>query len=104
MSIQVSGRGARAANLRRTALSIALLGALSAHAQDQGATDKNEGKKTTELNTIVVTGTHKAGLSPTESISPIDVYSGAQVEEQAAVDLTDALTKIMPALNTQRFP
>jgi len=104
MSVQVSGRSARAANLRRTTLVIALLGALSAHAQDEGSTDKNEGKKTTELNTIVVTGTHKAGLSPTESISPIDVYSGAQVEEQAAVDLTDALTKIMPALNTQRFP
>jgi len=103
MSIQVLGRSARAANLARTALAIALLGALSAQAQD--ATDKTEGKKgVTELNPIVVTGTHKAGLSPTESISPIDVYSGAQIEEQAAVDLTDSLTKIMPALNTQRFP
>lgn len=104
MSIQVSGRSAHVANLRRTTLAIALLGALSAHAQDQGSTEKSEGKKVTELTPIVVTGTHKAGLSPTESISPIDVYSGAQVEEQAAVDLTDALTKIMPALNTQRFP
>jgi len=104
MSIQASGRRARATNLRRTTLAIALLGALSAHAQDQGSTDKNDGKKVTELTPIVVTGTHKAGLSPTESISPIDVYSGAQIEEQAAVDLTDSLTKIMPALNTQRFP
>jgi len=105
MSIQLSGLRARAIHLRRTALLVALLGALSAHAQDQGATEKNESKKgVTELNPIVVTGTHKAGLSPTESISPIDVHSGAEVENQAAVDMTDAITKIVPSLNTQRFP
>jgi iron complex outermembrane receptor protein len=102
MSIQVSGKAARAANLSRTALAAALLIALSAHAQDQGSTEKK--KDVTELNPIVVTGTHKAGLSPTDSISPIDVYSGAQIEDQANIDMTDSLTKIMPALNTQRFP
>jgi len=90
----------------RTTLSIALLAALTAHAQDQGSSDQAEGKKkeVTELTPIVVTGTHKAGLSPTESISPIDVYSGDQIENQGAIDLTDSLTKITPALNTQRFP
>ena len=90
----------------RIALSVALLAALSAHAQDQGSAEKGEAKKkeVTELTPIVVTGTHKAGLSPTESISPIDVYSGAQIENQGAIDLTDSLTKITPALNTQRFP
>ena len=90
--------------LTRTALAAGLLLALSTHAEDQGSTEKNEGKKVTELGSIVVTGTHKAGLSPTESISPIDVYGGAQVENQAAVDMTDSLTKIVPSLNTQRFP
>jgi len=97
---------AKPARFIRTALSIALLSALSAHAQDQGSSDKTEPKKkeVTEMTTIVVTGTHKAGLSPTESISPIDVYSGAQIENQGAIDLTDSLTKITPSLNTQRFP
>jgi iron complex outermembrane receptor protein len=107
MKIRVSKSAARAAGLSRTALAAALLLALAAHAQDQGSSgngETNKEKKVTELNAIVVTGTHKAGLSPTESISPIDVYSGAQIEDQAAVDLTDSLTKIMPALNTQRFP
>ena len=99
-------RAAVPARIIRSTLSIALLAALTAHAQDQGSSDQSEGKKKepTELNTIVVTGTHKAGLSPTESISPIDVYSGAQIENQGAIDLTDSLTKVTPALNTQRFP
>ncbi|HET7221823.1 MAG TPA: TonB-dependent receptor plug domain-containing protein, partial [Rhodanobacteraceae bacterium] len=104
MSIQVLGKTVSAANFCRTALAAALSIALSAHAQDQGSTEKKETKKATELSAVVVTGTHKAGLSPTESISPIDVYRGTQVENQAAVDLTDSLTKIMPSLNTQRFP
>jgi len=106
MSIRKSESAARAAGYRRTALAVALLAAITAQAQD-ATTEKSEAnkeKKVTELNAIVVTGTKKAGLSPTDSISPIDVYSGAQIENQAAADLTDTLTKIMPALNTQRFP
>jgi iron complex outermembrane receptor protein len=87
----------------RTRLAIAVLAALASmptFAQDPAPTDD----EATELGPVVVTGTRKAGLSPTESISPIDVYSGEQLEQQATADLTDSLTKIMPALNTQRFP
>jgi len=80
----------------RRALPLAIMAAIAAHADEQ--------KEPTELSPIVVTGTHKAGLSPTDSISPIDVYAGDQIEDQGAVDLTDSLTKITPALNTQRFP
>ena len=103
----VKSRRAAMAQLTRNTLALALLVALSAHAQDQGSTEKSTDesrKEVTELKTLVVTGTHKAGLSPTESISPIDVYSGAQIEDQGVIDLTDSLTKIMPGLNTQRFP
>ena len=56
------------------------------------------------LEEIVATGTRKAGQSPTETLSPIDVLSGDAIAEQAAFDLTDGLTKIAPSLNTQRFP
>ena len=107
MNVVKSQRAAKTVRFSRNALALALLVALSAHAQDQVSADKSKDeskKEVTELNAVIVTGTHKAGLSPTESISPIDVYSGAQIEDQAAVDLTDSLTKIMPALNTQRFP
>ncbi|OOG50361.1 TonB-dependent receptor [Rhodanobacter sp. C06] len=111
--------------LVRTALAAALLMAWSAQAQDQGATDNgqaappsataakqgntnkagtNKAKTTTNLQEVVVTGTHRAGLSPTESISPIDAFSGKQIAEQPSADLTDTLTSIVPSLTTQRFP
>src|SRR5579885_1647495 len=101
MNVKNSARGVRVA---RTVLAAAVLVALAANAQEAGS-EKGEGKKeVTQLETLVVTGTHKAGLSPTESISPIDVYSGAQIQDQAAVDMTDSLSKITPSLNTQRYP
>ena len=56
------------------------------------------------IEEIVTTGTRKAGLSPTQTLSPVDVLSGSLVQNQASFDLTEALTKIAPALNTQRFP
>ena len=72
--------------------SLALPGAASAQ-QDDGP-----------LEEIVATGTRKAGQSPTETLSPIDVLPGDAIANQAAFDLTDGLTKIAPSLNTQRFP
>src|SRR5688500_5628231 len=87
----------------RSRLTLAVLAALAAtpvFAQDAAPA----AEETTELEAVVVTGSRKVGLSPTESISPVDVYGGEQLEQQATPDLTDSLTKIMPALNTQRFP
>jgi iron complex outermembrane receptor protein len=91
----------RVVRSRLTLAVFAALAALPAFAQDAPPAEENA---PTELEDVVVTGTRKAGLSPTESISPIDVYSGEQLEQTATPDLTDSLTKIMPALNTQRFP
>src|SRR5690242_15471118 len=106
--------------LVRTALAAALSMAWSAQAQDQGTADSGQAappsataaqrrsaskaKTTTNLQEVVVTGTHRAGLSPTESISPIDAFSGRQIAEQPSADLTDTLTNIVPSLTTQRFP
>jgi len=53
---------------------------------------------------VVVTGTRREGVSPTESFSPVDVIDGAAISQQAAFDLTDSLTKVSPSLNTQRYP
>lgn len=58
----------------------------------------------TALVEVVVTGTRKEGVSPTDSLSPVDVISGATIGRQAAFDLTDSLTKVSPSLNTQRYP
>ena len=51
-----------------------------------------------------MTGTRKGGQSPTETLSPVDLLGGDLLSDQAAFDLTDALPKLSPSLNTQRFP
>jgi iron complex outermembrane receptor protein len=56
------------------------------------------------LEEVVVTGTRKEGQTPTETISPIDVIGGSALLQQGGFDLTESLTKLSPALNTQRFP
>jgi iron complex outermembrane receptor protein len=61
-------------------------------------------KKPVELDQLVVTGTRVQGRSPTQSLSPIDVFSPAKLERQASADLTDQLAIIAPSFNTQRFP
>lgn len=57
-----------------------------------------------DLEEVVVTGTRKEGLSPTETLSPVDVFSGRSLSSQATFDMTDGLTKLSPSINTQRFP
>jgi iron complex outermembrane receptor protein len=56
------------------------------------------------IEEVVVTGTRRVGLSPTETLSPVDTIQGDRIANQAAFDLTDSLSAISPSLNTQRFP
>jgi len=56
------------------------------------------------IEEVITTGTRKKGLSPTETMSPVDVLSGTSLSNQATFDMTDGLTKVTPSLNTQRFP
>lgn len=56
------------------------------------------------MGEVVVTGTRVEGRVATETLSPVDLLSGAELFEQAAFDLTDSLSKISPSINTQRFP
>ena len=64
-------------------------------------------QQTTEegfIEEIITTSTRREGQSPTETLSPIDVLSGDQFVNQSTFDVTEAITKIAPSLNTQRFP
>ncbi len=79
-------------------LAISFLALPEQTALAQGASDD------VPLEEIVTTGTRKRGLSPTETLSPVDVLAGSSVQNQASYDLTEALTRIAPSLNTQRFP
>ena len=58
----------------------------------------------TELPSVIVTGTRVKGRSPTESMSPIDVFNAVDLERQSSFDFTDQLSNIAPAFNSQRFP
>lgn len=56
------------------------------------------------IEEVVVTGTRKEGVAPTETMSPVDVIGGSALSQQGGFDLTESLTKLSPSLNTQRFP
>lgn len=75
----------------------ALAVAMPAAAQDAPVEEDTD-------SVIVVTGTRGEGTSPTESLSPIDVFDPELLVRQAAPSITDALTRIAPSINTQRFP
>ena len=68
------------------------------------AQDQSEQESTDVLEEVVVTGTRKAGLSPLDTLSPVDIISGDAIMRQGTADLTESLTKLQPALSTQRFP
>ena len=57
-----------------------------------------------QLEEVVVTGTRREGVDPSETLSPVDVVGGEALTGQASFNLTDSLTKLAPSLNTQRFP
>jgi len=62
------------------------------------------GEEAEVIEEVTVTGTRKAGMSSLDTLSPVSVVGGVELEAQGAADLTDTLTKVTPALNTQRFP
>lgn len=57
-----------------------------------------------DLGNVVVTGTRKSGVAPSESLSPVGVFDDEALTDQSNYDLTEGLTKIAPSFNTQRFP
>ncbi len=56
------------------------------------------------IEEVITTGTRKQGVSPTETLSPIDVLGGDALSNQAQFDMTEGLSKVAPSINTQRFP
>jgi iron complex outermembrane receptor protein len=96
-------RRRRGPALRRVLLAAAISASLGAQAQAGGPQDEGS-KDASELETIVVTGTRRAGQQPIETLSPVDEFRGELLQNQGTSDLTESLTRIVPSLNTQRFP
>jgi len=86
-------------------LSLAIAVALTApgvFAQEQS--EKSPTVDDRAMEEVITTGTRKEGVSPTETLSPVDVVGGDNLADQASFDLTESLAKIAPSFNTQRFP
>jgi iron complex outermembrane receptor protein len=56
-----------------------------------------------QLDEVVVTGTRRAGVTLTESATPVDVVSGETLQRQGASNLNDALRTSVVSLNVQKF-
>ncbi|HEU4669072.1 MAG TPA: TonB-dependent receptor [Dyella sp.] len=87
--------------LTRTALAAATLLALSqvAVAQDASADQGASKKKTTELQTVVVTGTRSFDRTESTSLAPIDVLTPQDLQNTGAPNLASALRTLLPSFN-----
>lgn len=87
--------------LTRTTLAAATLLALSqiAVAQDASANQDAAKKKTTELQTVVVTGTRSFDRTESTSLAPIDVLTPKDLENTGAPNLASALRTLLPSFN-----
>ncbi|MEP6900062.1 MAG: TonB-dependent receptor, partial [Rhodanobacter sp.] len=93
-----------------TLLAASVLFALSntAIAQDaqntNGATTQDSAKpkkaaSTTELSTVIVTGTRASNRTENSSLTPIDVIPASVLKQTGTIDLTQALERAIPSLN-----
>lgn len=87
-------------HFKKTVLATSIVALLPAFAAPLAIAQKSSAV----LEEVVVTGTRKEGMSPTETLSPIDVISSETLTRQAGFSLTESLTQVAPSLNTQRFP
>jgi iron complex outermembrane receptor protein len=86
---------ARAAMLASSAAIAVSVGAPSVvHAQDAAVEQVQE---------VIVTGTRRAGVTLTQTSTPVDVVSGEALQRQGASDLNDALKTAVISLNVQKF-
>lgn len=85
--------------LTRTALAAATLLALSQAATAQDAATKQGDKKTTQLQTVVVTGTRSFDRTESTSLAPIDVLTPKDLEGTGATNLASALRTLLPSFN-----
>lgn len=85
--------------LTRTALALATALAFSSVVQAQDASTSTKDKKTTELKTVVVTGTRSFDRTESTSLAPIDVLTPKDLVGTGASNLASALRTLLPSFN-----
>jgi iron complex outermembrane receptor protein len=53
---------------------------------------------------IIVTGTRQLGRTKADSPAPVDVISGAALQQTGEQNVFDALNKVLPSLEPRRCP
>ncbi|MEO7068573.1 MAG: TonB-dependent receptor [Rhodanobacter sp.] len=69
------------------------------NATSQEAVNTKKPAKTTELSTVIVTGTRAGNRTESSSLTPIDVIPGSVLQQTGTIDLTQALERAIPSLN-----
>jgi iron complex outermembrane receptor protein len=89
---------------RRLAARAALMMSVSAAAIGAlCSTPASAQEDSVQIDEVVVTGTRRAGVTLTESSTPVDVVSGETLQRQGSSDLNDALKTTVVSLNVQKF-
>ncbi|KQU57509.1 TonB-dependent receptor [Sphingomonas sp. Leaf339] len=92
-------------------VSLSALSGQIAHAQTAApvSVQENEAAPVTDAatvadegNEIVVTGTRTAGRTRLDSVSPVDVLSGASLQRQGTTELAAALSTVAPSIDFPR--
>ena len=90
-----ASRRSRKAALAATAATIALLLSDPALAQDSTTGDETEASNPED--TLVVIGTRRTDRTITDSASPIDVISAAELQNQPAANMLDQVKNVVPS-------
>lgn len=89
------------------AIAFALTGftTLTAYAQDTSqanSKEENQPENTSELETLIVTGTRRQDRTVAESLAPIDVMQSEELENAGTPELQSILSRFVPSFNFPR--
>lgn len=88
-----------------TAALAALFASAPANAQtDLPASAGADASATTDLDTIIVTGTRGSARTQFDTMAPIDVFTAEDVRAVESDDLNDILAQLVPSFVVQRLP
>ena len=57
-----------------------------------------------EIESMIVTGTRASNRTAFDTLAPIDILAGAQIEGTVSSDLSDSLAQLIPSFTVQRLP
>ncbi|WP_311269055.1 TonB-dependent receptor [Sphingobium sp. WCS2017Hpa-17] len=86
--------------ISRGAIAAALLYTVPAVAQDAGP---QEAAPAEPGQTIIVTGTRRTDRTVAESPTPIDVYSGQELQKQGTADMNQVIQNLVPSFSVARY-